>query len=400
MSGDKESNDLLDEGKAVDSDKKFRLGQYFTKKRAVEKAIQLTLEYKNFDKDIDVLEPGFGTGNFVNVLREMGFENIDGCEVDKTLFDESIDIDLYKKDFFELPLYKKYNLIIGNPPFSKYNLKKSYYRSKNYLNSSISPSSYLNENILKKDKIKLENAFILKSIKHLRDKDSAIGFVLPISFFIKNKNPFIKKKIKNYFSTVVIYQDDESWFDYDIPCCFTIFCNVSELKDDIILLYDGDEKKQEVIDLNNIFDEIIPKTYIFKKNFHRNGVKLKEYLKENNVKYQKSFKNNTVSASNILEFDSIPSNQTVEDYELAICRVGNASVGRAGLVNVKKEVLNDMFYVFSFKKKYSDNKRLKEKVCEQINNNQDYLKNITIRVGSKSIKKKDIMSLKIEENIR
>ncbi|PTD94583.1 hypothetical protein C9439_01840 [archaeon SCG-AAA382B04] len=377
--------------------KKFELGQYFTKKSVVEEIVDLVSEYLDYDKDIDILEPSFGTGNFIEVLKDRGFKNIDGCEIDKSLFNESLDLGYYEKDFFELPMEKKYDLIIGNPPFSKYNLEKSYYKPQDYISSSINPSIYLNQEVLGKDKIKIENAFILKSIKHLKDKDSSIGFVLPISFFIKDKNKKVKNKIKNNFSTIIIYQNSSSWFDYDIPCCFVILSNLSCFKEEIVLLFEDDEKKREVINLERMHEEIIPKTHIFKKEFNEEGTKLKEYLKEESINYEKSYEDNTISASNILEYDSIPSNEKVEDYKLAVCRVGNASVGRAGLVNIEEEILNDMFYVFSFKKKYANNKKLKERVCEQINKNQDYFKNVTIRVGSKSIKKKDIFDFKIVE---
>ena len=55
-----------------------------------------------------------------------------------------------------------------------------------------------------------------------------------------------------------------------------------------------------------------------------------------------------------------------------------------------------MFYVFAFKEEFNKNKKEKEKICEFLNNNQEYFRSITIRVGSKSIKKNEILDFKIE----
>ncbi len=70
-------------------------------------------------------------------------------------------------------------------------------------------------------------------------------------------------------------------------------------------------------------------------------------------------------------------------------------MGKCGLINIKKDVLNDMFFVFDFEKEYAGSKQVKEKICELINTNPDYFRNITCRVGSKSIKKEDIFNFRV-----
>ena len=77
-------------------------------------------------------------------------------------------------------------------------------------------------------------------------------------------------------------------------------------------------------------------------------------------------------------------------------RVGNSSVGKAGLINLKEDILNDMFFVLGFKEGYNNNRELKEKICKLINENQEHFKKSTIRVGSKSIKKSDISDFGVE----
>jgi hypothetical protein len=367
------------------------LGQFFTKESIIEKLLDILFEYKHYRNDIKILEPSFGTGNFIKVLNRRGFYNIDGCEIDETLANDA-------KDFFAYPLKNEFDLIIGNPPFTKYNIKESYYYPQKYLNGSVSPYNYLSSKILKNDKEKIENVFILKSLKHLKDKNSSIAFVLPISFFIGNKNKAIKREILNNFSTIIIYQNKEVWFNYNIPCCFAILTNTLEYKNKIILLYENKHKHREIIDIANLFEEIIPEVFYNKKNGLTNnhtGVLLKEYLSTERIKYSKSYSNNNISAKNILEKTKIPEDKHIGDYKLAIVRVGNASVGKCGFINIKEDVLNDMFFIFDFAKQYTDNRGLKEKVCSLINGNPDYFRNITCRVGSKSIKKEDIFNFRV-----
>ena len=371
---------------------KFKYGQYFTKTKIVERILNLILEFKKYSHDVSILEPSFGTGNFLKVLSENNFTNLVGCEIDSTLTENP-------RDFFDFPLSNKFDLIIGNPPFTKYNVFESYYYPEKYKKSFIPTSTYLTEHLLKKEKEKIENIFILKCIKHLKNKDSSIAFVLPISFFIKNRNKEIKQKIMDKFSTIIIFQNKEVWFDYHIPCCFAIFTNNEEFKDKVVLQYENGESHRHILPISEFREELIPEV-VFNKIHgivqNSSGIGLMKYLSENKLKFKKSFENNNVSAKNILEKIKIPSDKGIDSYKLAVVRVGNSSVGKCGLINIEKDVLNDMFYVLDFQKEHQNNKHIKEAICEAINQNQDYFKNVTCRVGSKSIKKEDVFNFKVE----
>lgn len=378
----------------MEKEKKFVLGQYFTKKEIVDKVFALLLNYKDYDKGITILEPSSGTGNFVKCLKENNFNNIKECEIDENLTDNP-------SDFFLFDTRNKFDLIIGNPPFTKYNLKNSYYYPNKYLNTKIRASQYLTPSMIKKEKMQIEKAFILKSIKHLKDENSTIGFVLPISFFIGGKNEETKEVLVGNFSTIIIYQNDKNWFEEPIPCCFAIFTNTENYKNKVVLIYEDGKKVYETLDKSKLLtEELIPKSFLYKKNNSQNGVPLTEYLNEKIAKYKRDYNKNNVSGANILERIEIPKIEKPEDYALAVVRVGNSSVGKSGLINLRKDVLNDMFFVFDFKDKYKGNTKLKERIVSIINSNQEHFKNSTIRVGSKSIKKNDILDFKIQEQIQ
>ena len=366
--------------------KKFVWGQYFTRRDAVEKFLNLL----KYDRNIRVLEPSSGTGNFLRGLEGRNFKNVVSCEIDLSLSERS-------SDFFLYPVEEKFSLIIGNPPFTKFNIKESYYYTKKYERGKIPPDAYLGS-LSKKLKMRIENAFILKSIKHLKDGDSAIAFVLPISFFIAKKNAEVKKEIAKNFSTIVIYQDDRTWFDDNIPCCFAIFSNIPKYRDKIILLYEKEKTFRKVLGKESLMtEELIPKSFFYRMNNRREGTALSDFLLEKSPGYKRSYRKNNVSGANILERQKIPEGKNVSDYCLAVARVGNASVGKAGLISREEDILNEMFFVFEFRDECNGSRETKEKICELISENQQHFRNSTVRVGSKSIKRRDVLDFRIDD---
>ena len=55
---------------------KFKFGQYFTKTKIVLKVLNLIQEFKSYPTNIKILEPSFGTKNFITVLKQSNFNNI------------------------------------------------------------------------------------------------------------------------------------------------------------------------------------------------------------------------------------------------------------------------------------------------------------------------------------
>jgi hypothetical protein len=362
--------------------KKKLLSQYFTKKEVVDKLLEKLFSLVKLDNDTNILEPSAGTKNFINGLHELGYNKIDSCEIDPELTTTP-------QDYFKFETPKKYKLIVGNPPFTQYNIKETYF--------SDPKNTYFLPHKEKAKPIRVENAFIYKSIQHL-DANGTIAFVLPISFFIADKNKTLKETIANLFSTIYVYQNENKWFDQPIPCCFAVFTNNAPKKyhHNIILEFDNSIHEIQILPYSKLHEEIIPQTYIFKtkQDLSTPGRPLSVFLSDEAVRYQMNYTENNISAKNILEHTKIQPSK-IKDYCLAFVRVGNGSVGKCGLINIKEDILNDMFFVFKFQPQVNNNKSLKEHICNFLNLHQDYFKEVTIRVGSKSIKKSDVLNFKI-----
>jgi hypothetical protein len=372
------------------SDKKYLLGQYFTEPAAVDRSLRLVKEFIDPPPGSRVLEPSAGTGNFVEGLKKAGFRDVTACEIDPALTSTP-------QDFFLYPLSEKFDLIIGNPPFSNYNVARSYFFPEEYQKTAVPPRSYLPAPLAKKEKTRMEDAFILKTLAHLKDNSkSSVGYVLPLSFFIKGRSLEVKKELVRRFSTMVIYQTDARWVREGVPCCFAIFSNVPSLARKAVLIFeDSTIHKATTVSLDRVLDtELVPKSFLYKESLSLVGTPLSEYLEPLSPRYKKSFTVNNVSAKNILSHAKIPPGGDPSGYALAVTRVGDASVGKSGLVDLESDVLNDMFYVFKFKPGHDD-RETKEAVCAALNENTSHFKNLTYRTGSKSLKRDDVLEFRV-----
>ncbi|MFO8018556.1 MAG: Eco57I restriction-modification methylase domain-containing protein [Promethearchaeia archaeon] len=71
--------------------------------------------------DLQILEPAAGEGIFLKYLHDYGFQHINAYELDSRLREELSrkypDVHFRFKNFLGAPLDKKYDIIIGNPPY-------------------------------------------------------------------------------------------------------------------------------------------------------------------------------------------------------------------------------------------------------------------------------------------
>ena len=110
----------------IDKKTKKENGIYFTPKNRVESMIQFLKLY--ILKMTSVLEPSYGSGEFISYLREAHPKlQIDGYELNEEIYKNTSHLNnentrVYNEDFICLDIDKKYDLILGNPPF--YVMKK------------------------------------------------------------------------------------------------------------------------------------------------------------------------------------------------------------------------------------------------------------------------------------
>jgi len=162
-------------------------GQYMTPYDIIEESLK-TLPKSHYKS---ILEPSCGTGQFIEKIQEKYKKaKITGIEIDTVIYNIinnnfNNNIDIINNDFL---LYdfkdKKYNLIIGNPPYFELEQKNSKYKEiiNNY-------KEYLC------GRVNIYSLFLLKSIEIL---DDVLLFVIPTSLlsskYFEGVRKFIIKK--------------------------------------------------------------------------------------------------------------------------------------------------------------------------------------------------------------
>src|SRR3990167_10525633 len=112
--------------KNTDLLKRKKYGQYFTHKTIRDFLINNLPKIKN----ANILEPSCGTGEFIQTILD-NFENpnIDAVEIDKKLYDichnKYKNISITNGDTLTTSFSKKYDFIIGNPPYFEIALSES-----------------------------------------------------------------------------------------------------------------------------------------------------------------------------------------------------------------------------------------------------------------------------------
>ncbi len=126
---------------------------YYTNKFIINEIIK---RLPDFSKDeLNIIEPSVGVGNFIPLLIKkydyVKKVNLDVVEIDKNNVEilklllrkinipENFNIKIINKDFLKLKVAKKYDLCIGNPPFTKLNYKDK--KLKEYLKNNINKDS-------------------------------------------------------------------------------------------------------------------------------------------------------------------------------------------------------------------------------------------------------------------
>jgi adenine-specific DNA-methyltransferase len=143
------------------------LGQYFTPAHIAKLMISLI---SDDSKKRRILEPSAGKGIFLKILDYLEYQDLSGIEIDPTLSNQS-SIPIEEGNFFDLPISKKFDIVIGNPPYVRW--KNLSLEQRHYLSSASFWRKRMNglTDILQ--------PFIFKSIDHL-ELDGELIFITPI----------------------------------------------------------------------------------------------------------------------------------------------------------------------------------------------------------------------------
>ena len=177
--------------------KQKALGQFFTPEHIVEFMCDLST-----NKQINsILEPSAGEGIFLKSLeKRYNPEIIDSYEIDETLKNES-SIEITNADFLTTQIDKRYDLIIGNPP---------YVRWKNI-------PDYLKENLLNDERwndtinglFDLLYPFIIKCVELLNENGELI-FITP-SFWLQTQHALaVREEMLNHGNLEILINFNES----------------------------------------------------------------------------------------------------------------------------------------------------------------------------------------------
>lgn len=153
MSEDKFYSPYTKKSLCISRRKRGEIGYFPTPKKEVD----YLLSFLNIKKDDFVLEPSFGTGDFIIPLKKLS-SNVYGVEKEKSIFNDFGNC--YNEDFLTWDTNLKFDFIVGNPPFFETKEYKELFEEVTFGRNNI------------------YSFFIKKSIDLLKD-NGILAFILP-----------------------------------------------------------------------------------------------------------------------------------------------------------------------------------------------------------------------------
>jgi adenine-specific DNA-methyltransferase len=167
---------------------------------------RLMVKLSTIQKDEPVLDTGCGNGIFLEVLKEEGYKNILGIEIDEELYKTCISkgFRVVLGDFLSYEFKEQFGLIIGNPPYAHFN----------QLPKQISENV---RKIIGTSEGDIYYAFIIKSINLLKEGGELI-YIVPYHFFYNTYAKIVREHIlKNGKIELVIDLDEIRLFKGENP---------------------------------------------------------------------------------------------------------------------------------------------------------------------------------------
>lgn len=217
------------------------------------------------NKDTSILEPSVGCGSFLfQILKKYkdckNKINIDLFDIDNNNLDyikiilkslkisKNIRINFYNEDFLKFEFNKKYDLIIGNPPFGKLTNKK---RLEDYIKNKI-----INKNI---------NQFIPFLKKSLRI-GKFISLVLPKSFLSAPDYNEERKNMENLLIYKIIDFGEKGFKGVKIETIAIIIENKRTINNKVNI-FSYINNSYNILNKNYIIDKKFPYWLIYRNNF-------------------------------------------------------------------------------------------------------------------------------------
>lgn len=228
--------------KKLDKKTKKKEGIFFTPISIIKKIFE-EIDFKLIK---NVLEPSCGSCEFIQQLDNKPGLSIDCIEHNKTIYDEILklkfknNVSILNEDFLKYNIDKKYDLIIGNPPYfviKKDNVNKKYFK---YFTG----------------RANIYIIFIIKCLE-LLNENGILAFVLPSNFLNCIYYDKLRKYInENYTILNIIQNNDSKYIDTDQETFSLLLQNKKN------------DNSKYVIELNNytIFNNNIPKLKELIKN--------------------------------------------------------------------------------------------------------------------------------------
>ncbi|AJI53957.1 HsdM family class I SAM-dependent methyltransferase [Francisella philomiragia] len=151
----------------------------------------------------NILEPSCGEGVFIDVLLEQpeAFYSIDAVEIDAEVFNKSLmkytnKVNVFCEDFLFIDFKKKYDFILGNPP---YVVKKRL----SEIQIAKCKEIHMEHNLNLASISNVWTAFLLKSISLLKE-DGVLAFVLPTELLQVNYSEEIRNLLLKEFDLLEV----------------------------------------------------------------------------------------------------------------------------------------------------------------------------------------------------